>query len=83
MFAPIISHRTGIWESEGVAVEYSLDALEEVRRQAVEGFNAFSHGGLEIGGVLYGIRDAGIVHVVAFAELASVHALGPGFVLSE
>ena len=74
----------GFWESgDGVTVEYSLDVLDEVRRLAVDGFNAFVHGGQETGGVLYGTREAGCIKVLSCAELPCEHALGPRFVLSE
>jgi hypothetical protein len=43
---------------------------------------AFGHGGLEVGGVLYGARDGNRVSVLASAELPCEHALGPGFALS-
>src|ERR1700757_5113488 len=73
-----------LWDgSEGMAVEYALDVLEGLRRLAVDGFNAFSHGGKETGGILYGLREPGFVRVLSFAELACEHALGPRFVLSE
>ncbi len=68
---------------DGPLVECSTAVLESIRRQAVEGFNAFGHGGLETGGVLYGYREEGRFNIVAFAELTCEHALGPGFVLSE
>ena len=72
-----------VWEAaDGATVEYSPVVLEEVRRLAVDGFMAFGHGGLEVGGVLYGARDGNRLSVLASAELSCEHALGPGFVLS-
>jgi hypothetical protein len=72
-----------IWEAaNGATVEYSPAVLEEVRRLAVDGFMAFGHGGLEVGGVLYGARDGNRLSVLASAELSCEHAFGPGFVLS-
>jgi hypothetical protein len=74
----------GIWEAGGgIAVEYSLEVLEELRRLAVDGFNAFSHGGKEIGGILYGIPSVGCVSVLSFTELTCEYALGPRFLLSD
>ena len=67
----------------GPTVEYSVATLESIRLLAVDGFTAFAHGGLEIGGVLYGLREEGRVIVVSFAELVCEHAFGPGFILSE
>src|SRR3954471_17718091 len=63
-------------------VDYAHAVMEEIRVQAVNGFNSFGHGGLEIGGVLYGDRRGDLVRVLAAAELPCDHALGPGFVLS-
>ena len=74
----------GIDESGNrIAVQYSAGVLEEVRRLAVDGFNALSHGGVETGGILYGIREADCIRVLSFAELLCEHASGPRFVLSE
>jgi hypothetical protein len=73
-----------VWEAgDGATVEYSPAVVEQVRRLAVDGFVAFRHGGLEVGGVLYGARDGNRVSVLAAAELRCEHALGPGFVLSD
>jgi len=70
----------GIWQG---MVEYSHAVMEQVRVSAVNGFNSFGHGGLEIGGVLYGERRGDVVRVLAAVDLPCEHALGPGFVLSE
>jgi hypothetical protein len=84
MVEATIRPEQGIWESDrGIAVEYSLGVLEEARRLAVDGFNAFSHGGRETGGILYGTREDTGVRVHSFAELACEHALGPRFLLSD
>jgi hypothetical protein len=72
-----------VWEAaDGATIEYSPAVVDELRRLAVDGFNAFGHGGLEVGGVLYGARDGNRLSVLASAELPCEHALGPGFVLS-
>ncbi|MEI9971258.1 MAG: hypothetical protein WDO73_03945 [Ignavibacteriota bacterium] len=67
----------------GSAVECPHEVLQELRRLAVDGFVAFSRGGLEIGGVLYGVREGTRLTIHGFAEFASEHARGPGFLLSE
>ncbi|HEX8985343.1 MAG TPA: hypothetical protein VF767_07925, partial [Bryobacteraceae bacterium] len=54
-----------------------------VRSEAVDGFRALPHGGLEIGGVLFGIGREGAARISAHLPLACEHALGPGFILSE
>jgi hypothetical protein len=68
---------------DGGAIECAPVVLEELRRISVDGFLAFGHGGLEIGGVLYGMREGNRLCVLAFAELECEHALGPAFVLSD
>jgi hypothetical protein len=69
-----------IWNG---VVEYSHAVMEAVRVQAVNGFNSFGHGGMEIGGVLYGEKRGDVVRVLASQELECEHAYGPGFLLSE
>ncbi len=74
----------GVWlTEEGITIGYSLVVLDEIRRLSVDGLNLFAHGGLEVGGVLYGLRDGNRISVTSFAEAPCEHALGPGFVLSE
>src|SRR5579883_605400 len=68
---------------DAVAIEIASGVREELRRLSVDGFIAFGHGGLEIGGVLYGSREGTRICVLAFAELKCEHALGPSFALSE
>ena len=68
---------------EGAAVECSRDVLEELRRISVDGFNAFAHGGREVGGVLYGVADAATIRVFSYRELNCEYARGPRFLLSE
>jgi hypothetical protein len=71
------------WQPEGSAtVQWHGTVLEALCRQAIDGFHAFAHGGLEIGGVLYGTREGATVRIEGAAELPCEHALGPGFVLS-
>ena len=64
-------------------LECSSTALDKIRSQAVNGYNSFRHGGLEIGGVLYGVRSHTGIHVVSSVELEYDHAAGPGFILTE
>src|SRR5262245_57990678 len=70
----------GCWNG---IVEYSHAVMETVRVQAVNGYNAFGHGGLEVGGVLYGERRGEIVRIADSAPLECDHSLGPGFMLSK
>ncbi len=75
--------QTDVAGDGGHAVRYTVSVLEEVRRVTVDGVNACSHGGLETGGVLFGMREPGCITVLAHAEAACEHASGPRFILSE
>src|SRR5688572_9309917 len=85
MIASPISICTATWWSRdhSISIEYSLPVLEEIRNLAVSGLHTLGHGGLEIGGVLYGLRENGKVCVLASRELMLEHAFGPAFVLSD
>ncbi len=66
-----------------VAVEYSLAALEEIRKAVAEGFQRFARGGIEVGGVLYGNVDGSTTRILAVREISCEHLTGPSFQLSE
>jgi proteasome lid subunit RPN8/RPN11 len=85
MTAPESIAGYAVWHADDypLAIEYPLPLLEEIRGQAVDGFNSFAHGGLEIGGVLYGTRDGKTIRIASSKPLDCEHARGPGFVLSE
>ena len=57
--------------------------MEELRLAAVDGFHRLAHGGVEIGGVLFGVRDPDGVKILAHRELACEYVFGPSFTLSE
>jgi proteasome lid subunit RPN8/RPN11 len=73
------------WRVEGKSpvIRYSLQVLEEIRAAAVEGYRSLPRTGMEIGGVLFGYREGGVVNVVAGRPLECEHAMGPAFVLSK
>ncbi len=75
--------QTDVAGDGGPAVRYTASVLEELRRLTVDGVNACSHGGLESGGVLFGLREPGCITVLAQAEAGCEHASGPRFILSE
>ena len=74
----------GIWSpaESPIAVEYSLVVIEEIRHEVAEGFQRLSRGGIEVGGVLYGVRDGRAVRVMAMRPIACEHARGPAFLHS-
>jgi hypothetical protein len=75
----------GAWSApqSGLSIEYSLVAIEEIRQAVAEGFQRFARGGIEVGGVLYGTYENGVVRILAVREIACEHARGPSFILSE
>jgi len=73
----------GSAERPPVRIEYSLPVLEEICAIAVDGLYRFRHGGMEVGGVLFGTADSGLTSITAFRPLDCEHAFGPRFVLSE
>ncbi len=66
-----------------VTVEYSLVVLEEIRHEVAEGFQKLSRGGIEIGGLLYGVHEGQTVRIMAIRPAACEHSSGPAFRLSE
>ncbi len=56
--------------------------IEELRRAVEEGFQRIGHGGIEVGGVLYGLHTEGLVRVMEWRPIECQHARGPGFLLS-
>jgi proteasome lid subunit RPN8/RPN11 len=75
----------GAWTvpEAGVAIEYSLVVIEEIRQAVSEGFQRFARGGIEVGGVLYGAFDGLTARILAVREIACEHARGPSFSLSD
>lgn len=72
------------WQADGCAVriDYSRSVMEELRLAASDGFNRLRNG-VEIGGVLFGVRDPHAVKVMAHRALACEYAFGPTFTLSD
>src|ERR1700689_1832476 len=66
-----------------ISIEYSLVVIEEIRHTVAEGFQRLSRGGIEVGGILYGMRDGRTVRVLAMRPIACEHARGPAFLLSD
>ena len=57
--------------------------LEKIAHAVIDGYTASLHGGLEVGGLLFGHRDGAQVTAEKFRPLACDHSLGPRFLLSE
>jgi hypothetical protein len=65
------------------AVECEQALLFDLAARALDGLCRLRHGGLEIGGVLYGQREPGRIIVKTARQLECDHALGPAFRLSQ
>ncbi|MFL6447062.1 MAG: hypothetical protein ACJ746_05165 [Bryobacteraceae bacterium] len=64
-------------------VKYSLPLFHDLDFQVNEGYRRIPHGGVEIGGVLYGRFEPNGVTIEAFRLIECEHASGPSFLLSE
>jgi len=64
-------------------VTYSLGVFHEIDFQVNEGYRRIPHGGIEIGGLLFGSADGQSAKIEDFRLIDCEHAFGPSFVLSE
>jgi hypothetical protein len=64
-------------------VHVSPGLLDKIADLVLLGYAATSHGGLEIGGLLFGRRDGNAFTVEGFRPLSCDHSLGPRFILSD
>lgn len=64
------------------AIEYANGVMEEIRMRAAAGYQRIRHGGVEVGGVLFGSRQDGMLRIVAARPLECEYLNGPRFVLS-
>jgi hypothetical protein len=62
-------------------VEISRRVLEDIRAAAARAFLVLAHGGMEIGGLLFGRRAGGHFRITAWRPIGCSHAQGPAFVL--
>lgn len=73
------------WRRRGspIAVRLRQPAMEALYREVMEGFNALPRRGMEVGGILLGVRNADSVTVEDFEPVISEHRLGPSYLLSD
>ncbi|MBV9612034.1 MAG: hypothetical protein JO091_06155 [Acidobacteriaceae bacterium] len=64
-------------------ITYSLGLFHEIDFQVNEGYRRIPHGGIEIGGLLFGRGDKQTAKIEAFRVIECEHASGPSFVLSD
>lgn len=74
-----------VWQAAGtpLAIEYSLELMEEIRNSAMAALQKLTRGGLETGGILYGTRAQGVIRLMAMREMDCEHARGPALLLSD
>ena len=73
-----------VWNAPGssLTVLYSIPLFHEIDFSVNEGYRRIPHGGLEIGGVLFGRAEAGSIRIEAYRPIECEHSMGPSFVLS-
>jgi proteasome lid subunit RPN8/RPN11 len=65
------------------AVEYPLEVMEEIRAYACDELLQLSHGGDEVGGVLFGTRRDDLIRILTWRPIACDHTAGESFKLSN
>jgi hypothetical protein len=85
MKAPHPENEYAVWTAPGTAftVSYWVSLFHEIDFQVNEGYRRIPHGGIEIGGLLFGHSEDNLARVEAFRTIACEHLRGPSFVLSE
>jgi hypothetical protein len=63
-------------------VVYSIPLFHEIDFVVNEGYRRIPHGGLEVGGLLFGRKQSNSVQIEAFRPIECEHSTGPSFVLS-
>src|SRR5262245_50122928 len=73
------------WSASGypLVIDYSRRVLDEIRAETVAGLNSLRHGGVEVGGVLFGVQDGDRIQIIAWRALPCEYANGPNFHLSQ
>ena len=80
---PVVDY--AFWDAPGTAVKvvYSLQLFHEIDFLVNEGYRKIPHGGIEVGGLLFGTISGGEVRIEAFRPIDCEHASGPSLQLSE
>ena len=66
-----------------VAVTYSLPLFHEIDFAVNEGYRKIPRGGIEEGGLLFGVIDEKGTRIDAFRPIVCEHSSGPSFLLSD
>jgi hypothetical protein len=73
------------WDVPGTAAKviYSLPLFHEIDFVVNESYRKIPHGGIEAGGLLYGVITEDVVRIEAFRAIECEHASGPSLQFSE
>jgi len=73
------------WRAEGMplAVEYAPEAIRTIVHDVEAAFRMFPHGGLAVGGVLFGEAGGDRIRIVTSRPIHCDHSAGPSFTLSD
>jgi hypothetical protein len=74
----------GRWSTPEVSltIEYAVEAMEQIRAAVCDGLQQLAHGGMEVGGVLFGLRAGNSIRILKWRPIACEHAEGPSLRLS-
>lgn len=74
-----------VWTIPGTSFEvsYWLSLFHEIDFQVNEGYRRIPHGGVEIGGLLFGHAGKDSARIEVFRPIECEHSRGPSFVLSD
>jgi len=74
----------GSWSTPEIqlTIEYPLEVLDEIRSAVCDGLQQLAHGGLEVGGVLFGVRRENTLRMLTWRPISCEHAHGPSLRLS-
>src|SRR3984893_6475881 len=64
------------------AIEYPFEVMEEIRAFACDELLQLSHGGDEVGGVLFGTRREDLIRILTWRPIACDYTAGEGLQLS-
>ena len=75
----------GSWSAPQVpvAIEYPLEVMDEIRAAVTDGLQKLARGGLEVAGVLFGVRRETGIRILTWRPIGCEYALGPTLQLSE
>lgn len=79
---PVTDYAVWTAPETSFTVVYSIPLFHEIDFSVNEGYRRIPHGGLEIGGLLFGRVEANSIRIEAFRPIECEHSMGPSFVLS-